>query len=341
MKRQGHLFENVCSFQALYEASLRAARGKKTKKSAAGFLYNLEGEIIAMEEEIRSGRWQPGPYRVFTVHDPKERRICASDFRDRVVHHAVCEVLEPIFDRHYITGVYACRKGKGNHRAMSRAQAFTRKYDYFLKLDVHKFFDSIDHEILKGQLRRKIKDERFLHLTDRIIDHSVPWTEPGKGLPIGNLTSQHFANYYLSGLDHFIKEHLRIPGYVRYMDDMVLFADEKDTLWQAGAEIKAYLNHRLGLRIKEGSLILAPVLQGLSFLGFRIFPGVIRISRKGWRRFRRKTMGNMRRYEAGEMTEDALVRSTASLAGYLKYGDTRNLRASFLERPGAFEATGV
>lgn len=152
---------------------------------------------------------------------------------------------------------------------------------------------------LKAQLRKKVKDPDLIRLMDFFIDHPVPWTKPGKGIPIGNLTSQHFANFYLSGLDRFIKEYLRINCYIRYMDDLVLFADEKSTLWDAAKRIEHYLHDTMQLKIKEDSLLLAPVSQGLPFLGFRIFPGVTRVSRKGWRRFRRKVRQQERKYVSG------------------------------------------
>jgi retron-type reverse transcriptase len=329
MKRTGHLFAQVCSFKSLTEAALRAAKGKKAKPQVALFLWDLETEVIRLEKELRSKCYRPKPYRTFKIHDPKERTICAADFRDRVVHHAVCRVLEPIFERALIGDTYACRKNKGPLKAVKRAQAFSRRYDYFVKLDVHKFFDSVDHGVLKDQLRRKVKDPDLLRLLDVFIDHPVPWTETGKGIPIGNLTSQHFANFHLSGLDHYIKEDLRIEGYVRYMDDLVLWAYEKDTLRDAADRIEGYLHDRLCLRVKEGGLLLAPVLQGVPFLGVRIFPGVVRIDRRGWRRFRRKVMAVDRKVRSGAVDHDAWQRSMASLVGHMQQADTRNLRATF------------
>ncbi|MBW2431202.1 MAG: group II intron reverse transcriptase domain-containing protein [Deltaproteobacteria bacterium] len=330
MKRYGHLFEHVCSFEALTRSAHQAARGKKTKPRVALFLQNLENEVIEIEAELLEKTYQPRPYRTFKIHDPKERMICAADFRDRVVHHAVCSVLEPIFERAFISDTYACRKHRGTLRAIKRAQAFCRRYCYFLKLDVHKFFDSVDHEVLKYQLRRKVKDLDLLRLLDVFIDHPVPWTEAGKGIPIGNLTSQHFANFYLSGLDHYIKEYLRIEGYLRYMDDLVLFADEKETLWDAAAGIEGYLEKKLRLKTRSGDVILAPVTQGLPFLGFQIFPGVIRISRKGWRRFRRKMITRNGQYFRGDIDHKDWHRSVASLIGNMQQADTRNLRAPFI-----------
>ncbi|MFH1491493.1 MAG: RNA-directed DNA polymerase [Pseudomonadota bacterium] len=338
MKRVGHLFGRVCSFEALTSAAYEAAKGKKKKARVAKFLQNIETEVIRLEQELLSRTCRPRPYRTFMIHDPKERMICAADFRDRVVHHAVCRVLEPIFEKSFIYDTYACRKDKGAHRAARRAQVFSRSHGFFLKLDVYKFFDSVDHAVLKTLLRRKVKDPELLWLLDVFIDCPVPWTENGKGIPIGNLTSQNFANFYLSGLDHFIKEYLRVEGYVRYMDDLVLFADEKETLWDAAERIEGYLGDELRLQIKPGALLLAPVSQGLPFLGLRIFPGVIRISRQGWRRFRRKVGQRDSELISGHLDRDAWARSMASLVGHMQQANTRNLRASFFQRPGVNEA---
>jgi hypothetical protein len=222
---------------------------------------------------------------------------------------------------------------------VKRAQGFCRKRRYFLKLDVDKFFDSVDHEVLKGLLRTRVKDPDLLWLADRFIDHPVPWAAPGKGLPIGNLTSQHFANFYLSGLDHFVKERLRIPAYLRYMDDMVLLADEKLALWRARDAVQAFLNEGLRLSLNDGATLLAPIGQGLPFLGFRVFPGVVRIDRRGWRRFRKKFLQRCKQLKQGVIDEEQWVCSATSMTGHLKQAQTRNLRAAFfMARPGAIEA---
>jgi retron-type reverse transcriptase len=317
---------------------MQAAKGKKNNPRVALFLRNLEREVITLEEELLTKIYQPRPYRTFKIHDPKARMICAAEFRDRVVHHAVCNVIEPIFERSFIDDTYACRKDKGTLRAIRRAQGFCRRHRYFLKLDLHKFFDSVDHVVLKTQLRRKVKDEDLLWLLDVFIDHPVPWTELGKGIPIGNLTSQHFANFYLTGLDHFIKNYLRIEGYVRYMDDLVLFTDEIETLWDAAANLDAYLDKKLHLKVKSGSLLLAPISQGLSFLGFRIFSGVTRIRRQGWRRFRHKVIKRNAQHVRNKIDHEAWQRSMASLVGHMQHADTRNLRASFFKGQGQKEA---
>ncbi len=339
MKRQGRLFERICNFDALVKAAFDAARGKKKNKKIARFLMDVENEIISLEKELKNQKYNPQPYRIFEIYDPKRRRICASDFRDRVVHKAICQLLGPVFDRRYIYDSYACRENKGPYAAVERAQSFALRRKYYLQFDVRKYFDSINHAVLKEKLARIIRDEKLLFLLDIIIDHAVPWSKQGNGIPIGNLTSQHFVNYYLDELDHMIKEKLGIPGYIRYMDDMVMFDNEKNKLWNAFESITQFLKNRLSLEIKDGSVRLSPVYSGLPFLGFTIFPRFIRINRKCWKRFRKKTMTNEKLFMEGYIDEEDMLRSMYSLLGHLRHAETRNLRASFFhKRPGALKA---
>ena len=172
--------------------------------------HHLETELLQLERELLSDSYRPRPYRSFWVHEPKQRRICAADIRDRVVHHAIIRVLEPYFEAYFIHDTYACRRGKGTHRAVQRAQALSRRYRYVLQLDVRQFFASVDHAILKALLARRFKDRQLLALLAQIIDHPIPDGVPGRGLPIGNLTSQYFATFYLGYLDHFVKDQYKV-----------------------------------------------------------------------------------------------------------------------------------
>ena len=320
------------SFPALRQAALRAARRKRAKPSTAAFLVDLESEVLALERELRTRTWRPRPYRTFSVSDPKPRTISAADFRDRVVHHAVCAALEPLFERAAIFDSYACRRGKGTHAALTRAQGFLRRRAFYLKLDVRHFFETADHAVLKAQVRRRLKDPDLLWLVDTIIDHGAPGSPPGKGLPIGNLTSQHLANHCLGDLDHFVKQDLGVREYLRYMDDCLLLGDDKAALWQARDRIGAFLRDRLALDLKDEATLLAPVTEGLPFLGFRVWGRLIRLDPRAARRFRARMRDLQRRIDAGTMTEEDAARSGASRVGHVAFANTLQFRRSFFQR---------
>jgi RNA-directed DNA polymerase len=293
MKRVGSLFVKIVEPENIYLAAFKALSGKKGRASVAHFYFHLETELLALHNELSSESYNPRPYRRFEIREPKIRKICSSDIRDRVVHHAICNHLEPLFERRLIYDSFACRVGKGSHVAIERCQDYARGHDYYLKCDIKKYFESIDHGVLKRLLRRIIKDGALLRLLDKIIDHQVPGSTPGRGLPIGNLTSQHFANLFLGELDHFLKEEKGVRGYVRYMDDFILFDDSKERLHILLYEIREYVGHQLGLELKEKVVRIAPVAEGVPFLGFGLFRNLIRIQRPNlvrWRRIATTTM---------------------------------------------------
>ena len=233
MRRLGNLWPRVVSFENLLRAFRKARRGKRRKPAVASFELNLERELLRLQRDLESGEYQPGDYRLFTIYERKPRVIAAAPFRDRVVHHAVMNVIEPGLDRTFIHDSYACRKGKGTHAAITRYQTWARHYAYVLRMDVARYFPSIDHMRLKEKLHRRIKDRHMLALLECIIDSSPaierPWLgyfegddlltplERRGGIPIGNLTSQFFANLYLDDVDHFIKERLCVKAYLRYV----------------------------------------------------------------------------------------------------------------------------
>jgi len=331
MKRSGHLFEQVADFHALIAAAKRAARGKSESLSAAAFIFNMEGEVLRLQREILDGSYRPLPYRTFYISDPKPRTISAADFRDRVAHHALCAVLEPLFERAAIYDSYACRPGKGSHRAVRRAQQFSRRFGRFLKLDIRKFFESLDHEVLKAGVRRLVKDRRLLERADRIIAHGAPGSPSGKGLPIGNLTSQHFANHYLTPLDHFIKEKLRAPGYVRYMDDFLVFSDSKSFLRDAHERIREFVENDLKLKLKSEATVHAPVSEGIPFLGLRLWPQLLRLDGSGKRRLIRALRSGAERVIDGRLAEEDIAASLRSRLGHAEHADTLGLRRSLNE----------
>ncbi len=329
MKRYSHLFERVCAFDNLILAAQKAMRGKKNKPNIAAFDFNLEYELIRLQAELNSGAYQMRPYRCFYVYDPKIRYICAADIRDRVVHHAINNIMEPLFERIFIYDSYACRKGKGSHRAVKRLQTFSRKRQYFFKTDIKHFFASVDHSILKALLGRMIKDQTLQKLLNRIIDHPLPGQKTGKGMAIGNLTSQWWANLYLDRMDHFIKDDLGVKCYVRYMDDFIALANTKTDLHILKATVSKFLRQKLGLQLKESATFIAPVKQGIPFLGFRVFPHLLRLKRENLLRFRRNYCKKEKAYLSGKIDEAAFIRSVNSMSGHIAHADTLQMRRRF------------
>ena len=326
MKRQGHLFEQVAEYGSLRAAARRARRGKQARQSVARFMFRLRPNLPALQAELRSGKNRMRPYRTFTIYEPKRRRICAAHFRDRVVHHAVCAAVDPVVENCLVHDPYSCRRGKGTHAVVHRTQQLSRRLRNVLLCDEHRYFDSINQAALEGIWRRKLKDGRVLSLLSWIIRHPFPGNAVGKGVPIGNLTSQYCANLYLGELDHFVKDRLRLPGYVRYMDDMAASADDKPRSHCALAEIRGYLAGALRLELREEGTRRAPVSQGVPYLGFRVFPGVVRVDSLQWTHLRRR----VRRREAadprGALGEEALAESMRGMVGHVCHADTMRAR---------------
>ena len=326
MKRHGHLFEKVIDYHTLLAAAHRARRGKRDRVEVARFVFHLESNLLALQEELRTGTYGMRPYRAFVIREPKRRRICAAQFRDRVVHHAVCGVLDPIFEAGLIGDTYACRRRKGTHAAVRRLQEFSRRCAFVLLCDVRHYFETLDHEVIKALYRRKLKDKALLCLLDHIIDHPLPGGRPGKGVPIGSLTSQYLANLYLGELDHFVKDRLRLPGYVRYMDDFAVFAEDKPRLHRTLGAIRGFLQETLRLELREERTLVAPVTQGVPFLGFRVFPALVRLDGRKLARLRRRVRRRETACRLGRIDEDALARSVRGMAGHVCHVDALQAR---------------
>jgi RNA-directed DNA polymerase len=332
MKRHGNLFEKACDFSALHAAFRKAFKGSGKTPEACLFCFNLEKELLELREELTEASYAPAPYRYFKVYDPKERVISVANFRDRVVHHAVVAVLEPIFESVFIFDSYATRKEKGTHKAVRRAQAFLKGSRFYLKLDIEKYFDNIDHAVLLDLIARKIKDERLLRLIDRIVDNSdlSRGIKEGKGLPIGNLTSQFFANVYLDALDHFVKDQLGIKRYVRYMDDMVFFGSDLQFLKDTKHKVEKYLDERIHLKLKAKATHLNTRLHGLPFLGYRVFPSLLRIRKENLSRVGKRLDAKVELFKKGLVSEDKMIMSVRSWFAFMDFADSRNLRCSSL-----------
>lgn len=350
MKTYKHLYPQITCFDNLYSAWRKARRGKRAKTAVAAFEQNLDAELLALYQALVAETWQAGGFRSFTIHEPKRRKISAAPFQDRVVHHALVNVLEPIYERKFIHDSYANRKGKGTHKALDRCTYYMRRHAYILQCDVQQFFPAIDHEILKATLGKTIACQATLRLCDKIIDsgQGILASEydtryfPGddlfaanrpRGLPIGNLTSQFWANVYLNPLDQFVKHQLRALGYVRYVDDFLLFADDKATLHSWRNEIIDFLAS-LRLTIHEQRAQSKPVTHGIPFLGFTVYPDHRRLKRSKGIAYRRHLKTMWRNYQAGEITRAEGRASVMAWLGHVRHGDTWNLRRKLFSELG-------
>jgi retron-type reverse transcriptase len=346
MQTLSSLYNRLCSFENLYLAYRKARKGKRGKIGTADFEFDQEGELLRLQEELVSGAWRPGAYHSFYIHDPKRRLISAAPFRDRVVHHALCNLLEPTWERRFIHDSYANRVGKGTHRAILRCQEYSRRYPYVLQCDLEQYFPSIDHAVLRSFLARQTDDPLVLDLVDRILasgvgvqsnEYQMHWF-PGddlwaasrpRGLPIGNLTSQFWANVYLNDFDHFVKRELRCLAYLRYVDDFLLFAGDKTTLKAWEAAIRERLSRfRLTLHPPQ----VYPVTSGIPFLGFRIFPTHRRLKKNRGIAFQRRFRALYLRWLAGDIPRERLDATTRSWAAHAAWGDTYGLRRVVLGR---------
>jgi len=340
------LFERFCSFANLYDAYRKARKGKRGKASVAGFEYNQEQELIKLQDELSSGTWRPGKYTNFYVHEPKKRLISAAPFRDRVAHHALCNILEPDWERRFIYDTYANRKNKGTHRAILRANEFSKKYAYVLQCDIEQFFPSIDHAILRDMIAAHLDDEGLMNVVDLILQsgilaqteqYQMKWFEGDdlfyafrpRGLPIGNLTSQFWGNVYLCAFDHFIKRELRAEGYARYVDDFLLFSDDKQVLHEWKGKIAAR-QAKLRLTLHEPQIF--PVNTGIPFLGFRIYPTHRRLKKKRGIAFQRRFRHLYGQWIAREIDRVRLDASALAWCAHASWGDTYGLRRAVLSQ---------
>jgi RNA-directed DNA polymerase len=326
MRKSGTNLDAIAEKENLLRAFIATRKGKAMDPSMLSFKENLEGEIDGIYNGILNQTYAFGPYRSFRISDPKPRTIHAAPFRDRVVHHAIVQETESAYESHQIYDSYACRKQKGTHAAVLRAFHFAKSLTYYLRLDIRKYYDSIDHCILFKLLERKFRDPGHLFLLYRLLDSYH--AEAGKGLPIGNLTSQYWANHYLASLDHFIKERMGTGRYVRYMDDMVLFSSTKLMLLEKRKAISGFLSQELKLDLKIAEI--APMRQGLPFLGFMIKPDRILLSKRSRDRFRTKMLGIIDDVENGVVSEDEAQIRSQSLVSFTLIARARRFRQSVL-----------
>jgi retron-type reverse transcriptase len=347
VKTYKHLYPKVYDFENIYLAYRKARKGKRGRAQPAMFERVQDDELLNLQEELQTFTYKPGAYHSFYIHDPKQRLISAAPFRDRVVHHALCRVIEPIWESRFIHDSYANRVGKGTHRALDRTQSFARQYKYFLQCDVIQFFPSIDHAVLRREFARLIRDENILWLCDQILQSGVGVlseeydmvyfngddllaADRPRGLPIGNLTSQFWANVYLNKLDHFVKRDLKCQAYIRYVDDFLLFSNDKLEL----AGWRSYIIQKLTelrLTLHEECAQIFPTSTGIPFLGFRVYPDHRLLKTRKAIHFRRKLKRLLRDYANGLLDFSKLNQTVQSWIHYVGYGDTWGLRRSVLK----------
>jgi RNA-directed DNA polymerase len=345
--RVNSAYADIYAWDNLVVAYRLAARGKRGRVAAAAFEYRLEDNLIRLEDELAAETYRPGPYASFIIHEPKRRLISAAPFRDRVVHHALCQVIEPAFEASFIHHSYANRAGKGTHRCLAQCQAWARRYAYVLPCDVVQFFPSIDHSILERTLNRRIQDGGIRRLIRLILDSGVGVLSEQydmvyfsgdnllaanrpRGLPIGNLTSQFWANCYLSSFDHFVTRELRRPAYLRYVDDFLLFGDDKAHLWECRAAVIERLAE-LRLTIHEGSAQVRPSRHGIPFLGFVVYPTHRLLKRRKGIEYRRRLAGLLAAYRRREVSRAEVGSSVLGWINHVRYGDTWGLRRAILK----------
>lgn len=341
----GGLWERITSLENLFAAAAEAMQGKRRTGAAARYFARWEEECVRLRLALRDGSWRHGPYTYFTISDPKERVVAAATFRDRVAHHALVRVLEPLLDPTLVEDTFACRRGKGTHAAMARAREYARRYPYFLKCDIRKYFPSIPHAVLAALLAGRVREATVRSMIGEILASHADAEEqvwPGedllavevrrRGLPIGNLTSQFFANLYLDPLDRFIKQELRVPGYVRYVDDFILFGEDRAQVRAWGAQVKAFVRG-LELSIHPDKYRCGPTVGGVDFCGFVVFAdGRIRLRGANVRRFTRRFRAQVWAVRRGRMELGELEERTRCWAAHASHAQSWRLRRSILGR---------
>ncbi|MFN9531622.1 MAG: reverse transcriptase domain-containing protein [Cyanobacteriota bacterium] len=338
--RLRQLYPRLTSFASLHAAAHQARLGKRYRPAVLAFHANLEEELLRLQEELRSFSYRPGPYRQFRIRDPKPRLISAAPFRDRVVHHALCAAIVPPLERAFHPGSHANRRGYGTHRALRRFTAAAARHRWVLQADIRLYFPSIDLTILRAQLAQRIACPGTLWLLDQILangattgpaidgfpgDTLITPLERPRGLPIGNLTSQFLANLHLNGLDHSLSNLGGIRAYLRYVDDLALFADHPEALQHARTRMEDELR-TLRLRIHPIKTQIRRCSDGASFVGFVVLPGLLRVRNHNLRRGQRRLRLQTAAVKAGVLPAEAARASLLSWNAHLAHGHTWRLR---------------
>jgi RNA-directed DNA polymerase len=321
------LYRQLTGFPNLYSAFKKAFKRNKNNPGAADFFLNLEKNLFTLKDELLTRKYKPGKYHYFKIKDPKERIISDAPFRDKVVHHALVDIIEPRFEPVFIDNSFACRKGKGTHKAVLLAQYYMRFNRFYLKMDIEKYFETIDHLKLVDIFLGTVQDEDVLWLLRTILATSEQSSGvKDKSIPIGNLTSQFLANVYLNKLDHFAIKNLSIQCYIRYMDDIVIFHPDKERLKTVRDRLTQFVGKELLLKVKERATVIQRRENGLGFLGYRVFPGLTRVKNKNIKKLKRKVSIREKQYRDGIIGLEQLVASVQSILGYFNFADAGHLK---------------
>lgn len=335
MKRTTVRIEEIADLRHLSWAFWRAAQGKRMREEVRLFENDLDRQLSSLARDLLDETVELGCFRQFEIRDPKRRTIHAPCFRERVLHHALMAKLEPTFERAHVDDTFACRPGRGSLTAVRRAQHHARRWPWFAKLDVRSYFASIDHEIFARLIRRRIRGGPVLRLVDRIL--ATHHANPGRGLPIGALTSQHFANLYLAPIDRFLLETIRVPGMVRYMDDTVLWHRDREAARRAAEAMRVTARERLGLEIKAPYQV-GRSDRGLTFCGFRVFPGRLGLNARRRKRYRMIRRRWERAYATGRVDGRGLQGGVAAAIAMTLPADAEPWRRQELATRPALDA---
>lgn len=329
-----NLFPLVHDFSSLYTSAYRARKNVKLNRQIASFFFRLDEQIHALQAELRDKTYLPKPYRSFVIHEPKPRLIQAAHFRDRVVHHSLCAHLSPVLLRSMMADSYACQKGKGMHQALKRAHKCLRRYTYCAKIDIHHFFENLHHDVLLAQLHKRLDDDDVFWLIETILQHGASSHCSYRGVPIGNLTSQYFGNFYLDALDHYIVHQTPARALVRYMDDVLMFAHNKRDITDSVGLVDEFVEETLLLSLKHEATRIAHRDHGIPFLGFRLYPSFIRLEKERGRRFRSLFVQRCTE-QFHHPNANTLHSSLEALCSFADCGHTVQLRNHMIQRVSA------
>ncbi len=330
MIRAGNLIPQIAELENLQLAFWKAAIGKRDKKNVRQYQDKLQTNLLDLQSQLIEAKVNVGNYHYFTIKDPKERVICAADFSQRILHHAIMNICVPFFERRQIVHSYACRVKKGTYAALNTAKEYCKQYAWYLKLDFRKYFNSIDHNKLFWTLQKTFKDSRLLQIFKQIIESYDAGAN--RGIPIGNLSSQYFANHFLSFADHYALEQLRVPAYLRYMDDVFMWSNEKSHLLEIEKSYRIYTENELKLDLKP--LIVNKVKYGLHILGYKLYKDEVKLTKRSKKRFVQK----LNLYEncllSDEWSQEQFQQHATPLFAFVNYAETAALRKKALSLYG-------